>query len=71
MLSLIGAGLVALAGLALSAAGDNPLGVIFIAIGFVAMPTVCVVDDAGHRRRGEVSHALWGTGDRSKPRWMP
>jgi len=28
------------------------------------------VHDRGHRRRGEVPHALWGLDDRNRPRWL-
>ena len=30
-----------------------------------------IVHDRLHRERGEESHALWGRGERRKPRWWP
>jgi hypothetical protein len=29
------------------------------------------VHDRGHRRRGEIPHALWGLDDRNRPAWLP
>ncbi len=29
------------------------------------------VHDRGHRRRGEIPHALWGLDDRNRPDWIP
>ena len=68
---LIGGGALALTGVALALTGRQALGLALVVVGFVIEIGGAWVHDLGHRRRCEVTHAMWGTDDRNRPAWLP
>jgi hypothetical protein len=67
--------LVVYVGLALSISGRSHesrlAGWLVLLLGIWVMLAAPVVHDRLHAERGEATHALWGSGDRRKPRWWP
>jgi hypothetical protein len=69
----IGVGLVIVyIGLAIFISGrDRFAGAVVLVVGLWLMVSAPIIHDRVQRELGEDSHAVWGRGDRRKPRWWP
>ena len=62
----------ALFGMEVGFLGGEWLAGILLFIAGVAMELAgAALHDRWHRRRGDSTHAMWGTDDRNKPAWWP
>ncbi len=62
--------LIALAGVVLMLLSDWLRGLGLWLLGMLCMFWLAARHDRAHRSRGELPHALWGTNDKNKPRWL-
>ena len=70
LLALAAGLIVAYVGLAVFISGrDRFAGGLVLVLALWWVVSAPIVHDRVHRDRGEESHAVWGRGDRRKPRW--
>jgi hypothetical protein len=68
---MLGGAAVAVAGVVLMLQERWAVGVPLGLVGIAIELSGAWVHDLGHRRRGEVPHAMWGEADRNRPSWWP
>lgn len=56
--------------LALYLTGHSDLGFAVSLVGILLIFRGATVHDRAHREAGESGHAMWGRGDKHRPRWL-